>query len=177
MDERTYSLREIAPLLARTREDTSAPQINRQVRHWTVHNLLTPEKKHTGRGRDRTYTFHQVRKAAVYVELARYGMTVGLLESVGDWLDMLAEDEAPAWTMAIGRSIRTYLQIVWTPEETLSCSISIHPDDMVKAKKAQGGKRATLIPAGVGYLDRRGVMGAHSMVVIALTSLFKSIHV
>lgn len=174
----TYTLKEIAPILARIGPKADVVRINRQVRHWTIHGLLNPIERHTGRGRDRRYAFHEVRKAAIYLELARVGMTVGLLEGVGEWLDMLEDDNGLLWQFAKDRQFRVFIEVAWSPDETQSAAITVHPDDLGGARKAAHGKRGTtLLAAGVERMakPRTVAEGMFSTIFINVTGLFEAI--
>lgn len=112
--------------------------IMRQVRHWTVTGLLQPAKKSPGTGRSRQYPIYQVHKAAVLVELARYGMTVGLSESVAEWFDHLHELRHPLLELAASGRCRVYLKVMGlTQDIDFLGSIFVHDDDMKIAEAAQ----------------------------------------
>jgi len=179
MNEQTFSLGEIAPILARSNPESDVSRIQRQVRHWTIHNLLQPAKKHTGRGRDRRYTAHQIRKAAVYMELARFGMTVGLLEGVSEWLDMLEEENSALWNAAKERALRVFMRSTWTAEESYQGGLLVHDDDFEEAKKWGKRYRNTIFPVASSFTDRmqKALEGSYSHVYVNLTALFKSIDV
>ena len=135
MEARTYTLKEIASILGQIQPGSDAAKIGRQVRHWTVHGLLNPAERHTGRGRDRSYLLHEIRKAAMYLELSRYGMTVGLLKGVGDWLDFLEREKSPLWEFAKAKRYRVFIEITWD-ESGQTSIMSVHQDDYKKARRA-----------------------------------------
>src|SRR4051794_37184763 len=68
----TYTLKEVAAVLCASGDPAEVERIARQVRHWTVADLLHPTgKKHTGTGRSRRYTADEIRKASILLELSR----------------------------------------------------------------------------------------------------------
>lgn len=135
MEPRTYTLKEIASILSHIQAGSDATKIGRQVRHWTVNGLLNPAERHTGRGRDRAYLFQEIRKAAIYLELSRYGMTVGLLKSVGDWLDFLEREKSPLWEFAKAKRYRIFMELTWD-EMGQTSIMSVHQDDYKNARRA-----------------------------------------
>jgi len=178
--QQTYTLKEIVSTLGRIdAEDSDSARISRQVRHWTIHGLLNPAQRHTGRGRDRRYAAHEIRKAAIYLELTRYGMTVGSLKDVGDWLDMLEREKSPPWEFAKAGRFRIYFEVTWGLTGGHLAIVSVHPDDVPAAKRAAKDQKAYVITASVGRLDQANNprVGAYSSVFINATRLFSAIDV
>jgi DNA-binding transcriptional MerR regulator len=73
----------LAPLIG---GDTA--QAIRRVRHWTNAGLLHPEDAvHSGTGRHRRYSYDQLYRAAILLELSRFSIPVGVLEEAIEWAD------------------------------------------------------------------------------------------
>jgi len=90
----TYTLKEVAALLVRTGDANDTQRVARQIRHWTLCDVLeTTSRKHTGTGTSRRYAGDEVRIAALLVVLTKYGMTMTELEHFRE----LNESVLEAW--------------------------------------------------------------------------------
>src|SRR5581483_7277100 len=122
----------------------------------------------------RLYTIHEIRKAAVFAELSRYQMTVGLLADVGDWMDDMEANDLATWQFAKEARFQVFMEVGWSTEIGMSGSLGVHPDDLTEARKAARG-RATVHPATVAHLSRGGGVETFSSIWINLTGLFRAI--
>ncbi len=81
MEELTVS--ELAERVAPAGDKAAVERITRQLRHWTLNNVLEPVGGlHTGPGRHRRYSSDSVYMAALIVELSDMGFPIGLLWAV-----------------------------------------------------------------------------------------------
>lgn len=116
MSNETYSVKGVAERIAFRGDADEVRKIIRQVRHWTNADLLTPVgEKHTGTGVSRQYDADEVRKAALLLELSRYGVTVEMLENFDEWTDSLKRTDA--WKKAAAGKGDYFLQMAWEPGE------------------------------------------------------------
>jgi hypothetical protein len=116
MDDPTYSVKEVAAHIAFRGDPDEIRRIIRQLRHWTNCDLLIPAgNKHTGTGVSRRYDRHEIRKAAILLELSRYGVTVDMLDGFSDWIDTLAKGRD--WQTATEGRGDYLIQMSWEPGE------------------------------------------------------------
>ena len=91
MSERLYTVKDVAAIIAP--EPSMRERVLRQVRHWTATDVLKPlGGKATGTGVSRVYKADDVRKAALVLEIVRYGVPLDVLESFSEWCDGLIKD-------------------------------------------------------------------------------------
>ncbi len=109
----TFTLKEVAAILCPSGDAPEVERIARQVRHWTVADLLRPTgKKHTGTGTSRRYSVDEVRKAAILTELARYRVPITALGS----FTAMAESYATSreWRKAVEDREPVFLQLAFS---------------------------------------------------------------
>lgn len=115
MSSRIYTLKEVAALLCATGDQADMERVARQIRHWTLADLLTPAgKKYTGTGVSRRYSELEVRKAAILREVSRYGLTVTQLDGFGDWIEGVSS--MAKWRDAIDGKRPVYLELMWSED-------------------------------------------------------------
>jgi len=115
MERFVYSVRELVDKLAPEEDEEEKLRLLRQVRHWTNADLLTPiGEKHTGTGVSRKYGPDEVRKAAILRELSRFGLTVTMLDGMGEALDYHAKQSE--WRDAISGKDAIFLEMLWAPD-------------------------------------------------------------
>lgn len=123
MTRDSHTVKDVAERIAPSRKAADLSRLIRQIRHWTLCDLLTTEgDKHTGTGRSRVYDAHQVRKAAILAELARFGINVGELEGFGEWADSLAR--TTQWAAAVAARRDVFIQMAWTADGGASWGIA-----------------------------------------------------
>lgn len=114
MGDETYSVKGVAERIAYKGDADEIRKIIRQLRHWTNADLLTPlGEKHTGTGVSRQYDADEVRKAAILLELSRYGVTVEMLEGFDEWTSLLRGTDR--WKKAAEGKGEYFLQMAWEP--------------------------------------------------------------
>lgn len=114
MSERLYTLKEVVGFLRRSRDAGEEAKIMRQVRHWTASDLIpTAGKKHTGTGVSREYSAHEVRLAAILLELSNYRVPVTVLDGFDEMAGRYADDAE--WQDAIAGKRPIFLQFAFTP--------------------------------------------------------------
>lgn len=100
MSETHYTLKEVVGFLCRSKDAGEEAKIMRQVRHWTASDLIpTAGKKHTGTGVSREYSAHEIRLAAILLELSHYRVPVTVLEGFDEMAARYAD--WPDWKDAI----------------------------------------------------------------------------
>lgn len=142
MTERLYTLKEIAGLLNASGTAEEFDRIARQVRHWTLSDLLRPSgRKHTGKGVSRQYEALEVQKAALLRELSRYGMTVTQLEGFDEWIDRLVTMDK--WRAGLDGSRAVFLVMMWDREGSASWSLHADQPDLklIDPLRTPPGKR------------------------------------
>ncbi len=114
--EQLYTVKDLASMTALTSDDETVAKVMRQIRHWTNHDVLRPfGPKNTGTGVSRVYDAHGARKAAILVELTRYGINVEMLKGFDEWCDGIENTET--WEYTTGSSSPFYIGMTWTPED------------------------------------------------------------
>lgn len=112
MGELTYTLKEVVVLLSPQGDKEEHNRLARQLRHWTMLDLLSPEgKKHTGTGVSRKYGAREIRKAAILQELSRYHVPVTVLDRFSDVLS--DEARGKEWAAAIKGSAPVFLNFAF----------------------------------------------------------------
>lgn len=122
MSERLYTLKEMAERLNHSGGAADLQRITRQIRHWTLSDLLRTEgKKHTGTGVSRRYSFFELQKAAVLRELSHYGIQIAQLSEFDRWVERMAH--APLWREAEAGNRIVFLQLCWN-DQTVACLVT-----------------------------------------------------
>lgn len=88
----------------------------RQIRHWTQCDLLkTANSKHTGRGRSRLYEEEPtIFIAALFMELARFGITVDKMKPLADWIyEDFEADSDGIFSGGMTDEWQSYITIDW----------------------------------------------------------------
>lgn len=100
MMSQTYTVREVAQIIADHDDEATIDRLSRQIRHWTTENIVpTIGRKHGGTGVHRRYDDYGVRRAAVTAEFVKYGITISSLEDFGMYLDAIEPMED--WQTAV----------------------------------------------------------------------------
>ena len=175
-DSRTYTVKDVASLISPLHPNAAVEQLIRQVRHWTVCNLLTTiGAKKPGTGRSRVYDAHQVRKAAVLVELTRYGIQVGELDTFGEWADMLAGHDH--WQAAVEGKHDVYLQMAFNADGGGSWSINGGAPDLFALKTNSPLKRPVKVRLLDGGTLDVPIQDFSTALVFNITKIFKRLRV
>ena len=117
MRNAVYTLKEVVGILCRSKDPDEAAKIMRQVRHWTVSDLLPPSgRKHTGTGTSREYTAHEIRMAAILLELARYKVPVTVLEGFDEMVGNYSD--GPEWRVAVEGKRPIFLQFAFPDDRS-----------------------------------------------------------
>lgn len=113
MSEHLYTLQEMAETLTLAFPEESNAGCTRKVRHWTLLDLLEPHEKHTGSGKSRLYAIHELHKAALLMELARWKVPMPIIT---DHFHLLLADygESEAWQQAVDQSANVFLSLTWS---------------------------------------------------------------
>ncbi len=175
----TYSMDEFVMILASSVRRPNEIRLFRNLRRWRIDDLLRPDRTQTALDQGPRYQVHEVRKGAVFLQLSRYMFAVGQLEKIRDRLDHFEKANYPAWRYAIDGSVRSYLEVMCSPEDRLSCNISVHPHDLRKATKAAAGTQIDRMPTSNDILaqSKMQMIGTRTAIVIALTELFADLGV
>ena len=162
----TYTLREVAGIVAGCDDTDTITRLSRQIRHWTAEEIVpTIGKKHSGTGVHRRYDTNGVRRTAITAELVRYGITISGLDPFGEYLDGI--QGSPDWDKAIKGTEIVYLGHSISDERFGVNVTSIgtiedrNPFALMQARKNED--------YGIGALD---VESFASTLVINLTKLF-----
>lgn len=115
MSSELYTLKEMAEILSSAFPNENTEKCGRKIRHWTLMDLLSPHgKKHTGTGVSREYTFGEILKAAILMELSRWKVPVPLLcENFDMMLDYQGSKE---WDMALQGVCNVFLILNWNDD-------------------------------------------------------------
>lgn len=114
MEDRLYTVKDIAAAISLREEPEEVKRVMRQVRHWTNHDLIeTVGGKDTGTGVSRVYRGTEVYKAAIIAELIRFGVTVDMLETFNEWIPGVMD--SAYWKASVERGEDFYLQFVFDP--------------------------------------------------------------
>ena len=164
--QRTYALKEVASILCTGGDEQDFERAARQVRHWTNNDLLkTASEKYVGTGRSRLYVANEIRLAAWYSELARYGIQVWLLEAVRERFDHY--DENGYWE-SIGRATTpAFYEMAWDRNSIVS-KISDGEPELITRKPHKRRKKERP-PSEGSVLDPENVT---SVVTLNLTKIF-----
>ena len=133
----TYTLKEVARMIARKGDQDEVRRVMRQIRHWTVCEALVPEGAvHTGTGVSRRYAADEVRIAALLLVLSKYGMTMTEFELMRDALENVVE----GWHKdKSGEDL--FWEITWN-EELFRGKVSVGaPELLTYQAKYRPGKR------------------------------------
>lgn len=146
MERFAYSVRELVDKLAPEEDEEEKLRLLRQVRHWTNADLLTPiGEKHTGTGVSRKYGPDEVRKAAILRELSRFGLTVTMLDGMGEALDFYAKRSE--WRDAISGKDAIFLEMLWAPDGAHAWNVVRYASLLAMMKpdwKPRGSKKSDL---------------------------------
>ena len=108
MTDDSYTLKQVARIVARTDDEDHLAKVARQIRHWTSLDIIpTIGKKHSGTGVHRRYSANAVRRAALTSELARYGLDVSDMDPLGEYFDGM--EGGADWQTAIDGTAIVYL--------------------------------------------------------------------
>jgi len=108
MSSEEYTLRQVAEIITGTTDPAVISRVSRQVRHWTAEDIVpTLGGKHGGSGVHRRYDANAVRRAAITLELVRYGITITSLEPFDEYLDDIADH--PKWEKAVSGGENVFL--------------------------------------------------------------------
>lgn len=167
MSDTAYTIAELVDALAPDGSEAERLKLLRQLRHWTLNDLLrTTGRKHSGRGVHRRYDEHELIKAAILRELARYGTTVTQLNGFAAWIDRLSD--SPLWRKAAAGTASVFLEMMWS--ETGDAFWSI----------AEGTPRATLLDPvkhpGRRIRRREDLADVYSAIVISLTKIMQRLN-
>lgn len=122
MTERLYTLKEMAERLNYSGFPSDLNRVMRQIRHWTLSDLLQTEgKKHTGTGVSRKYSFFEIKKAAIFRELSQYGFQIGQLYELDQWIESISQTQL--WKDAEQGARAVFVQISWR-DQLVSCNIT-----------------------------------------------------
>lgn len=112
MSEKLFTVKDLAFMFAPSGEPGAYAKIMRQIRHWTNCDVLKPlGSKDTGTGVSRVYDLHGARKAAILVELSRYGVTVEMLAGFDEWCDEVQHSED--WKLALESGGPIFIGVTW----------------------------------------------------------------
>ena len=131
MSDRTYTLKEMVALLSQRGSEEESSRIARQIRHWTLSDLLRPAgRKFTGKGISRQYPLLEVQKAALLRELSRYGMTVTHLEGIDAWFKSISKMDE--WQRALDGSKSVFIVLMWNidDDELAVRTVTADPPDL-----------------------------------------------
>lgn len=164
--EPTYTLKEVAGILCAGGDEQDFERAARQVRHWTNCGLLnTASEKYVGTGRSRLYVANEIRLAAWYSELARYGIQVSLLEAVRERFDFY--DHEGYWE-SIGRATTpAFYEMAWDRDMIVS-KISDGEPELI-TRKPHRRRKKDRPPSDGSVLDPENIA---SVVTLNLTKIF-----
>lgn len=128
MAEALYTVKDLARMCAPTKGAEAIKRTMRQIRHWTNKDILRPlGQKNTGIGVSRVYDAHGARKAAILVEIARYGVTVDMLRGFSEWCDKVANHKT--WLLAIAGEGPASIGVTWNPGRPGKGRWSLYSED------------------------------------------------
>lgn len=171
----TYTLKQVAPILARALPGNDVEKLARQVRHWTLNGLVnTVGSMHTGTGVSRRYNAEEIRIAAIIGEFSRYGMTITELGEIRGYLRDVRRG-GPYWDFAIEGKYQVFLEVMWEPNDgEMQLATSVHAKDVEKVTK---DKRHKGKPRVFGkFWDDPNHQFA-SQIIVDLTKLFRLLDV
>jgi hypothetical protein len=158
MEEPTYTLADVARIVCPSGAKVEIDRANRQIKHWTTLDLLVPTGvKHTGTGVSRKYSAHEVRKAAILLELNHYHLPV---TAIGDFDTAMANYmDSPDWQAAVRGEHPVLLYLFFS-------------EDMTGWQLRREGRKDpahVLIP----HIERDPAFDTVSAIVINITRLFE----
>lgn len=163
--EQLFTVKDLARMTALSSDEETVAKVMRQIRHWTNHDVLHPfGPKSTGTGVSRVYDEHGARKAAILVELSRYGINVEMLKGFDEWCDRIADTEN--WQDATDGKAPYYIGMTWNPNDQAGENWSILADDafwIMMTGDIDGAEEPEFDPE---------ILNASSMIVINLTPVF-----
>lgn len=135
-----YTVKDVARIIAYDQTPDGVARVVRQIRHWTNSDVLAPfGPKDTGTGVSRVYDANGVRKAAIVLELTRYGVTVDMLEAFEEWA---AESLNEAWwEAAIDGTEDCLLQFGWAPPDAAFVVWRVGTDGGLLPTRRKGRKQ------------------------------------
>ena len=146
MDDRRYTLKEVAEVLSLAFREQSEEQCSRKIRHWTLMDLLTPYgSKHTGSGKSREYLMGEIRKAALLMEISKWRVPIPLLSETFFIVSETYED-GEEWRLAMEGTENVFLALTWNEEMVnwkmtagkAELSLISHPDESIKLSDSYG---------------------------------------
>lgn len=133
----TYTLKEVAHMIARKGDEDDVRRVMRQIRHWTVCEALVPEGDvHTGTGVSRRYAADEVRIAALLLVLSKYGMTMTEFEYLRDMLENVVE----VWHSDKVKD-DLFWEVTWNEEEFRGKTSIGAPEMLIYQAKYRPGKK------------------------------------
>ncbi len=139
----TYTLKEVARMIARKGDEDDVRRVMRQIRHWTVCGALEPEGEvHTGTGVSRRYEADEVRIAALLLVLSKYGMTMTEFEHLREMLENVVE----SWHSDKVKE-DLFWEVTWNEEEFRGKVSVGSPEMLIYQAKHRPGKRRKNKPA------------------------------
>lgn len=159
---------QIAKRIASDLDSADVARVTRQLRHWTMAGIIpTAGPVHAGPGRHRRYSGDALYIAAILVELARFQLPVGVLQSLAAGFRIFPNSpERADWRRLWNEAV----------EGTRIVHGAFKPSDIINpGKRTRSGKRAavmTMYTPEDGGLMLEGDNTAKSVIIINLTRLF-----
>ncbi|EKE72419.1 hypothetical protein P24_13468 [Oceanibaculum indicum P24] len=147
-------------------DPTELQKIMRQIRHWTLSDLLhTQGRKHTGTGVSRRYRHFELQKAAILRELSHYGLQIGQFEALDKWLESIGG--SARWKAAEEGTRMVFIQLSWG-DQMVGFNITV--DAPMVASIGLDGSYMHEYDDGT-VKEHKGVGVFYSSVVVNLTRL------
>jgi hypothetical protein len=135
--EERYTVKDVARIISRDQSPDGIARMMRKIRYWTTSEVLRPAgDTATGTGVSRTYTRHEVYKAAIIAELVRYGLTMEDLDTTDEWLDNVALDSG--WEQAKRGEGQLSLRYAWDEDALISHPFKADFYDRLQRNKNAG---------------------------------------
>lgn len=95
----TYRLDEmVRHLMPQGAKDDEIYRLKRRIQNWVTAGLVVPvTPKHEGRGFHRRFDHHELCKAAVLLELAKYRLSADIMETLARMFDRAHPDRQQEW--------------------------------------------------------------------------------
>ena len=173
MNNETYTLKEMAELLASAFPNEDELKCARKIRHWTSMDLLTTHgKKHTGTGVSREYIFDEIYKAAILMELSRWKVPMPVL--VDNFETMVDEYEnSEDWDTATQALDNVFLALSWD-DDLVNWQLSVREPKLgiLETLDNPQDEKYLRTDFGGGFI----VETPNSIVVLNITRLFMRVH-
>jgi hypothetical protein len=173
MNNNTYTLKEMAEILASAFPNDDALKCARKIRHWTSMDLLsTHGKKYTGTGVSREYIFDEIYKAAILMELSRWKVPMPVLAD--NFETMVDEYEnSEDWDTAIEALDNVFLALSWS-DDLVNWQLSVSEPKLgiLETLDNPQDERYLRTDFGGGLF----VETPNSIVVLNITRLFMRVH-